>query len=186
MTAGGRSANTALVCTGRVIVRPRALRQRAARAAPPSRSRARRQRSHSSSVSSASNWAARNRIFDASCSDCLRRYSNPSARARVEHHDRLGAEQPVLGAAEREEVDARSGRHLRQRDAERGGGVATAARRRCAAQPALVRQLGQRRASPPARSSVPSSVRLRDRQHPGLTACSSPTRADPAASTARA
>ena len=59
-------------------------------------------RSHRSSVSRATNWAATNRIFDDSCIDCLRTNRSEVVGLGPEGDDRLGAERPVLRAAEGE------------------------------------------------------------------------------------
>jgi hypothetical protein len=53
----------------------------------------------------------------ASCIESFRRY------VRVQHDDRLGAQQPVLGATERQHVDPGTRGDLAERDAEGGGGV---------------------------------------------------------------
>ena len=55
---------------------------------------------HKPSSSRALNWAATKRIFDASWVTCLRTNRAGVAELRVQVHDRLAAEQPVLGATE--------------------------------------------------------------------------------------
>ena len=60
-----------------------------------------------------------------------------------QEHDGLAAEQPVLGAAERQHVDAAVGRDLAQAGAERGGGVQQPGAVDVQQQPVLVRRVGR-------------------------------------------
>ena len=61
----------------------------------------------------------------------------------AQQDDRLGAHQPVLGAAERDRVDAGVGGQRPQRHAERGGGVAQPGAVDVQQHPVRVRPLGQ-------------------------------------------
>ena len=69
------------------------------------------------------NWADMNRIFEASCMFILRRYTRPSCRLRVQGHHHLAEQQPVLGAAEGEDVHAGVAGERPQRHLEVGGRV---------------------------------------------------------------
>ena len=92
-TGSGRTAKTALACTGRCTSTPCDAAHARRPAAAPSRWRAWRCAATGRVPSSASSCAETKRIFDASCIDDLRTYSSPAGRGRVEHHDGLAEQQ---------------------------------------------------------------------------------------------
>ena len=171
----GSVANTALVSTGRVIVSPGHRPTPRRRAARPSRSRCRRTAATARRSSSASNWAARKRIFDASCIDCLRMYRKSWASSGFRTTTASAPSSPFLVPPN--ESDVRPVRDLRERHARAPPPRSTAAPRRRAA-PGRARAPDRRApASPPTVYSVPSSVHCEIDTARGCTACSSPIRA---------
>ena len=168
MTAGGSVANTALVSTGRVIVRPGDV------------PRARRQpRRHRVGVAGAAQpqLVGQQRVELGGEEAHLRRelqrlladVQEVVRELGVQEHDRLGTEQPVLGAAEREHV--RAGARPRR-------ATARARRRRCTDAPRRRAARDHARApAPPAPASPPACTACRAR----CTARSTPRAAAPRA-----